>query len=116
MNVTTALKRIHAEMDGVEWSPDTLEAINTIMEQAGLPTGDPDSGPEGWPDGSEERMLYERAHEQEGQSFETLIGDLIENRSGPAVAEKAGIVASLALHRIANVVEHAFVNIDRASR
>ena len=38
---TEALNRIHACLDGVEWSADTLEAIAALVEATGRPIAPP---------------------------------------------------------------------------
>lgn len=40
MKAENALLEIQTLMDGVEWTPDTLEAIAKVMEEAGYPIGD----------------------------------------------------------------------------
>jgi len=38
---TEALNRIHACLDGVEWSGDTLEAIAALVDATGRPIAPP---------------------------------------------------------------------------
>jgi hypothetical protein len=38
---TEALNRIHACLSGLEWSPDTLEAIAVLVEATGRPIAPP---------------------------------------------------------------------------